>query len=259
MRVQDEQQRVPGPVNLRDLGGLPLTDGGRTAPGVLYRGDACYTGDVVRGILSDRPPTTVVDLRSDAERGHRAFTWPDGTHVHRLSLHADAAPAGRTGLGLAELYGRVFDVAAPLFAGLVPVVARAAGPVLVHCTAGKDRTGLAVAVLLLAAGVEPQAVVDDYAATDTNMPLLLRRWEAVGLRVGGSFPGGDRAVPSDLFRAPAEAISPIVERLVAHPGGPGAWLIDHGAGEDEVRRWRARARGEDVAATVYGDRKAPTR
>nr|WP_237211328.1 MULTISPECIES: tyrosine-protein phosphatase [Rhodococcus] len=255
--MQDEEQSGPGPVNLRDLGGLALTDGGRTAAGVLYRGDACYTGDVVRGLLAERPPTTVVDLRSDAERGHRTYTWPDGTHVHRLSLHADAAPGGRTGLGLAELYGRVVDVAAPLFAGLVPVVARAAGPVLVHCTAGKDRTGLAVAVLLLAAGVEPQAVVDDYVATDTNMPRLYRRWEAVGLRVGGSSPGGGRAVPSELFRAPAEAITPIVERLVAHPGGPEAWLIDHGAPEDDVRRWRCRARGE--AATAYEDRKAHTR
>ncbi|EME59138.1 protein-tyrosine-phosphatase [Rhodococcus ruber BKS 20-38] len=253
--MQDEEQSGPGPVNLRDLGGLPLTDGGRTAAGVLYRGDACYTGDVARGLLADRPPATVVDLRSDAERGHRAYTWPDGTRVHQLSLHADAAPGGRTGLGLAELYGRVFDVAAPLFAGLVPVVARAAGPVLVHCTAGKDRTGLAVAVLLLAAGVEPQAVVDDYVATDTNMPLLYRRWEAVGLR-GGSSSDRDRAVPPDLFRAPAEAITPIVERLVAHPGGPEAWLIGHGAREDDVRRWRSRARGE--AAAAYRNRKAQT-
>nr|WP_238586408.1 tyrosine-protein phosphatase [Rhodococcus rhodochrous] len=135
------------------------------------------------------------------------------------------------------------------------VVARAAGPVLVHCTAGKDRTGLAVAVLLLAAGVEPQAVVDDYVATDTNMPLLYRRWEAVGLR-GGSSSDRDRAVPPDLFRAPAEAITPIVERLVAHPGGREAWLIGHGAREDDVRRWRSRARGE--AAAAHRDRKAQT-
>jgi protein-tyrosine phosphatase len=88
----------------------------------------------------------------------------------------------------------------------------AAVPTLVHCTAGKDRTGIVVAALLLAAGVIPEAVVDDYVARAANMPALQQRGLDTGVRYAGSRPLG-----TDALDAPVEAITLVASRLSDAP------------------------------------------
>jgi protein-tyrosine phosphatase len=120
-------------------------------------------------------------------------------------------------------------------AALVELAASAPGPVLVHCAAGKDRTGMAVAVLLLAAGVEPESVTADYTATSANMGLLLSRLA----ELGGGLPVNTDG-QADLLAAPAEAIAVVVGGLMGWPGGPQAWVTDHGGSAASIRQWRER-------------------
>lgn len=221
--------------NLRDVGGLPLTDGGVTNSGVLYRSDASYDGDAAPSHLLFWPPATVVDLRTAGEIARVPYAWPEDTAVHHRPLHAAAVPANLRGGDIGDVYGFILDSAPDRVAGVVDLVATQPGPVLVHCAAGKDRTGIVVAALLLTAGVEPRAVIDDYVATSANMPAVVQRLVARGLR--GS---GDAALPGSWAQAPREAVQKVIERLTSHPEGVEGWLVEHGAAPARLAHWRAR-------------------
>ena len=120
------------------------------------------------------------------------------------------------------------------------MTANSAGPVLVHCTAGKDRTGIAVAVLLLVGGIEPADVVADYTASGPNVPALLDRLRALGRSLPANVQVG-----SELLGAPADAINVVAGRLTSWPGGPQAWAEAHGAAAENIQRWHSRLAAED--------------
>ena len=233
-------------MNFRDLGGLPLAGGGTTRAGVLYRSDAFYPGDAAPPEAPHWPPSVVVDLRSPGETAICGYSWPARVRVEQIPLMRRAAVVtGRRDHGsgaeirrpvrLEALYLAMLQALPGKLASLVSLAAHADGPVLVHCAAGKDRTGVAVAVLLLAAGVEPASVIADYTATAPQVPALLSRLQALGRRL----PADADAHP-ELLGAPAGAITAVVERLTSWPGGPPAWLAAHGISPADVLLWRER-------------------
>lgn len=224
-----------GLVNLRDLGGLPVCDGRRTRSGVLYRSDAPYVGDAAPRHVA-WPPALVLDLRSESETRVRPCSWPTGTSVLRRPIHEGGRPDRLTGWGdLTDLYATILDRASDRIAAVLADVAIATGPTLVHCAAGKDRTGIVVAALLLAAKVEPDAVIADYAASGPNMPSLQDRWEVMGIRRRGG-----RDVPDRWLESPEGAITSVVERITNWPGGARGWWLSHGASRHDLQAWVAR-------------------
>lgn len=224
-------------VNLRDLGGLPIVGGGVTRHGVLYRGDASYSGDLAPLTVAIWPPKVVIDLRTEREAARMPYTWPERTQVLSNPLHEAAVPENiRTGGGVARLYAHILDEVPERVAGAVDLVTTApVGPVLLHCAAGKDRTGIVVAALLLAAGVEQEAVIADYAATAVNMAALERRWLDKGVRNEHS-----RPLPDGWLLAPAASMATVVERLTAHPCGVVGWLVANGASRTALDAWTTR-------------------
>jgi rhodanese-related sulfurtransferase len=235
------------PANFRDLGGLPLTGGGVTRAGVLYRSDALYPGDAAPAEAPLWPPALVIDLRSPGETAAGGYSWPAGVRVDQLPLlrraavvtgRHDSGPGPRRPVRLESLYLAMLQAVPEKLASLVGLAAQAAGPVLVHCAAGKDRTGVAVALLLMAAGVEPESVIADYTATTPRMPALLSRLQMLGRRL----PADADAHP-ELLGTPVEAITAVAERLDGWPGGLPAWLASHGASPDDAARWRDRLAG----------------
>lgn len=219
-------------VNLRDLGGLPLRDGGSTRSGVLYRGDAPYPDDAHPTGVETWPPASVVDLRSDPELARVSVEWPSGTTFHHHPIHAAAVPENLRAQGdLRDLYEFILEAVPGRVASVVDIVGDPdqTGPFFVHCTAGKDRTGLVVASLLLAAGVEPDAVVADYLATAGNMRALQDRWQHKH--------GRARTVRAEWLKAPEPAITEVVDHLEASDGGAAGWLVEHGADEERLERW----------------------
>src|SRR5699024_10604122 len=149
----------------RDIGGMPVRGGGTTRSGILYRGDAPYPDDLTPDRVGVWPPAAVVDLRSDAELERVRYDWPEPTVFHHHPIHSGAVPDNVRAQGdLTDLYEFILQAVPRRVAGVAAIVSdeSLAGPVFVHCAAGKDRTGLVVASLLLAAGVEPEAVIADY-------------------------------------------------------------------------------------------------
>jgi hypothetical protein len=203
---------------------------------VLYRSDALYPDDELGLPLPGWPPTAVVDLRSTAER-ERCGTaaWPPSTRAYHVPL-LDAAAPHVLDRPLTDLYLHMLDTAGPLIADIAAIIATAPGSTLVQCAAGKDRTGVAIAVILLSIGVRPEQVVADYVATAPNMPGVVARITA---RIGVELPSFDD-LPRYVREAPASAIGAVIEVVSRGPDGAAGWLAGHGASHADLQRLRAR-------------------
>ena len=151
-------------VNARDLGGYPTTDGGAIRWGALVRSDSLSSltpsgqdALVAYGIR------TVIDLRMPDETASSpnpfAVAGDHGVAYHNRSFIDPAAEPATFAATLAEDYQSMLARFGPQIAAVVTTVAGAGeGGVLVHCAAGKDRTGLIVALLLGALEVVPDVI-----------------------------------------------------------------------------------------------------
>lgn len=146
---------------------------------------------------------------------------------------------------LDELYVSMLEHGAEIFAQRARAVALRADPdragVLIHCTAGKDRTGVAVALLLEAAEAEREVVVADYTRSQDELagPWAERMLE--GMRAAGipALP----EIEQLAVATPASAIEAALAAVDAR-GGAAAYLRSGGLGEDELARLRSRLRGD---------------
>jgi len=230
--------------NLRDLGGTSA-DGAIIRPGVLLRSAVPLDDDEPPPTVA-WPPRRVLDLRSENESGPSHPLTAFGAAVRQISLLEALRPDGpqaadpqtveqmRHG-GLRALYLGMLQMAAGELVQVATAVADAdGGPTLVHCTAGKDRTGVAVALMLRAVGVPREAVVADYLRTGEAMPAVVRR---LG-RLSGFDPA--RQLPRAYLALPPDAIGAVLDVWDAHEGGTEGWLAEAGADPDLVPRLRTR-------------------
>ncbi|MSS84113.1 tyrosine-protein phosphatase [Actinomycetaceae bacterium WB03_NA08] len=172
---------VNGVANFRDLGGLPLRSGGVTNTGVVYRSAALNTvTEKGLGELAASNVASVADLRATDEVRMAPDRLPTGTGIDYVELPitpgnltptrmetmlsgtSDIAAALEANIpSLGDLYESMLEGYAPHFAAVARLAS--GGATLVHCTAGKDRTGVACALILDAVGVQRDAIVQDYA------------------------------------------------------------------------------------------------
>ncbi len=224
------------PLNSRDVGGLATDSGRRTRPGVLFRSDALYAGDQLDQLFAGVLPATVIDLRRGDERTEFDVAWPATTAVHHLGFFDPAIAASSR--SLTELYLNLLASRADTIAGIVTIAANAPGPLLVHCAAGKDRTGIVTAVLLRAAGVTRDAVVADYLATGSAARRRRERVAAFGIEYRPS------AVPDEFFDVSPDAIKAVLDVIESSPDRPvSAWLIEHGTDAVGIEAWTQRLVG----------------
>ena len=174
-RPAPADRRIPlaGTFNLRDVGGYPAA-GGTVRAGRLLRGDALHRlDDGARAALAGLPVRTVVDLREDFEVRLSPDAL-DGTGIAVLRLpvfRVTGDSFGKSPEDLTTVYEHMVDACGTVLAVAVGHVAtEAAQPVLVHCSAGKDRTGMGAALILSVLGVPRETVVADYALTQVYSP-----------------------------------------------------------------------------------------
>ncbi|HEV2635846.1 MAG TPA: tyrosine-protein phosphatase [Actinocrinis sp.] len=163
-----------GLVNARDLGGLPAGAGAAIRPGALVRsaGPDHLTEAGWRSV-AEHGIRTVIDLRNDDEVEQPLAARPAGTSLVRVPVDQFLAPGWYNTVSDLDGTPRIFRAylrdGAKAMAEFVAAVAGAApGGILVHCELGRDRTGLAVMVLLRLAGVEPEAIAADYELSYQN-------------------------------------------------------------------------------------------
>ncbi|MEO5899865.1 MAG: tyrosine-protein phosphatase, partial [Ilumatobacteraceae bacterium] len=184
---------LDGAHNVRDLGGL-TAGAGHTRPHVLLRSDALHelTASDVGHLVDDIGLAHVVDLRSDSERLERGRGALGSTTVRYTELQvigpdvlARRAETRRASFAaglppariLSDGYLELLDLGAPAFvSAFEAIVAPGGAPALVHCAIGKDRTGVLIALLLDAAGVDRTEIVADYARSGERMAPIIARW-----------------------------------------------------------------------------------
>jgi protein-tyrosine phosphatase len=250
---------LEGAVNVRDLGGLPTSDGGSIVPGRLLRSENLQElspGDVAR-LVDEIGVTTVVDLRSTNEvtvEGPAPLdALPAVRHAHhpvlqefldvsdtvKAALLTESIEADRErfpddpmcGHYLGYLENRPEEVT-----GALRSIATAPGAAIVHCAAGKDRTGVVIALALTVAGVEPKAVVADYMATDERLEAIVERLARSKIYAGVT----GRPIRANAPRA--KTMETLLEQLTVRYGGLDSWLAANGFGADDVSRLRAKLR-----------------
>ncbi|MGW6697088.1 tyrosine-protein phosphatase [Nocardia sp. NPDC055049] len=183
-----DQFALSGTFNFRDVGGLRTADGTTVRPGVLLR-SAQLSGldDKGHDTLRELRVTDVHDLRGIVEIdhiGHDTLPGDVRLHVTPFDSRMEEAPPheAKTISAFAhmiEVY-RAFPTlpeAHTAIAELAGSVVRGDGAVLVHCAAGKDRTGWAVATLLRAVGVTEEDVYTDFLASNAAVEPLRRLLE----------------------------------------------------------------------------------
>jgi protein-tyrosine phosphatase len=225
--------------NARDLGGLPTVDGGETRWRSLLRSDdlAQLTDDGVRA-LADYGVETILDLRWPEEA--RASPGPLPAALPRLRYQRVSLLTGtedqwrlRSRDVAKELWKcAVLEHARAELRHVLEVIADAApGPLLFHCVAGKDRTGLIAALLLALAEVEPAAIAADYAQSSANLAEeYLKR-----------YPRSDAARILDALRCPPEGAYNMLGFL-DRAGGVRSYLGQLGLAAAIIERLRARLR-----------------
>ncbi|MGO3886674.1 MAG: tyrosine-protein phosphatase [Mycetocola sp.] len=226
--------------NSRDLGGIPV-QGGVIRPGVLIRADGLHSlDDSSHQQLAARGVRAIVDFRDDSEKSRQPDAL-DGVAAARFSLPLVSGSIEDSALNrvtLDQLYRSILDHASAHLAELARIVIRTAGTgaVLIHCTAGKDRTGVATAVLLLHAGVERSDVIADYARSEGQLSGewengVVRLVESMGITVTDEL----RTI---IVASPASAMSSTIDYLESSYGGASAYLAAAGLSETELTALR---------------------
>lgn len=245
---------LDGPSNFRDLGGLPITGGGSTRSGLVYRADRlCTLSDADVRRLEATGIRHVFDLRSETEAADFPDRLPAGAFYVRLSMTSDQTFQARTiyerivegeikSYGEAEMvtgYLRMLENFGPSLARVVRQVAQGE-PTVIHCTAGKDRTGVASMLLLDLAGVAAEHVVADYALSSERRPSLQQdQTEARSLVPMLEDYGLDPTEFAPLWEARPAVMAATLEGLHDRWGGAADYLAAAGMEDSELAAARA--------------------
>lgn len=247
---------LDGLVNMRDVGGLPTASGGRTQFGRLIRSDNLQdlTPDDVHRLVEDLGVTDIVDLRADRELrlegpGPMREISTVAHHHHSLlrerteesSEHVAQRALGTTPRRVhdADFWARNYlgylEHRPDSVSGALSAIATATGAAVVHCAAGKDRTGTVVAMALDVAGVTHAEIAADYALTQERLAAIIER-----LAKRPSY-GEALATQSLADQTPhAESALALLTAVSDGWGGAAGWLREQGWSTAEVDQLRAR-------------------
>ncbi|MGA5194827.1 tyrosine-protein phosphatase [Streptomyces exfoliatus] len=243
--------------NLRDLGGLPLGAGRAVRPGLVLRSAQLDRLDPTEPAVAALGIRTVVDLRTEVERGDRPDRLPSGARLLVADVLADhlavsgLPPAARlkellTDPALAEEYlggGQVREAFARTYrafvssdsgrasyhALLTELGAPGAGPLLFHCTAGKDRTGWAATVVLSLLGADEKTVQSEYLSVNTAV-----RQAFAPMIEGFTAQGGDPDLALDMIGVVPEYLAAALDEVEVRHGSMEKYVREGLGVPDEV-------------------------
>lgn len=243
---------------MRDLGGLPA--GERTVRrDRLIRSDNLQglTPRDVRVLVDQHHLRSVADLRTQTEvdlEGPGPLTAEPDVRIEHLSFfpeaghHTDVVAAEEDGQvvlpwqkrdedgarrNAVDVYLRYLDDRPDSVLAALRLIADTDGATIVHCAAGKDRTGVVTALALEEVGVERSAIVDDYVATGERMQQLLDR-----LKASRTYADDVRRVPDEQHLPRRQTLEGFFARLDEVHGGPANWLRKHGWTEQDAEALR---------------------
>ena len=224
--MPDRHIALPGTFNLRDLGGY-RGSGGTVRWRTLLRSDGLHLlDDGGRAMLAGLNLRTVIDLRTHEECQAAPSALGDALGPLRRHIPVLDGGAFRTmAPELSAVYRYMVDECGAAIAAVVGRLSAPGGlPALIHCSAGKDRTGLLAALILAAIGVDDDVIAADYALSRT---YLLAEPAAAVRQVRASTGLGQR-LNLQLMGSPPEVIVGALARVRGNAGSVAGYLLRHG-------------------------------
>jgi protein-tyrosine phosphatase len=225
--------------NVRDVGGLPTSNGGMVRVGALVRGDSPHR--LTSGGVSDLHGygiARVIDLRSAEEADATPGPFA-GDRIYQLRPMIDPSAEVRRDAGAESTLELTYRASLVrngihIAAGIAAIADAPPGGVFVHCASGKDRTGMIVALTLRVAGVVDSAIAADYAYTAV----------CLGERIEGALAsatgGAERTRLAELWGSRPDTILAMLDRVDVEFGGIEGYLARYGVNDDQLDRLRGR-------------------
>ncbi|MBS9372395.1 tyrosine-protein phosphatase [Rhodococcus sp. B50] len=238
-----ESIEVDGVFNVRSVSGPYLT------PGRLFRSATLdHMTDEGRKTLEQNGIRTVIDLRDNRERPGNTATASWNVLHHPLYDPVTGPP--RSG-EITAIYRALLDERGSALTDAVRALAYSPAPALVHCTAGKDRTGLVVAVAAAAVGVPDSAILDDYSRSGPR----LRPYREDAVRVLLSDLALDPAQYAESVElhldSPASALQSALDHIRRRHGSVTGYLEAHGFTTDDLAALRTLLLGEPELTVLH--------
>lgn len=230
--------------NFRDLGGIPVEGGRRVRPGRFFRAPAPTRTDAeAEARLRALDPAVIIDFRGEAEAEENPADLPDPLAERRIHLAIEPSanrryqalfeqgePAHEDVMeAMSDTYRDFVRVHSDIYARFLVAMREADGrPVIFHCTAGKDRTGFAAALVLAALGAESDHIERDY--------LLSRELWKPDAVLEQKLPISARAA---VFGVESTYLYAALEELDRVHGGATPFAEAALGGSDDLRKWIA--------------------
>ncbi|KQZ24559.1 tyrosine-protein phosphatase [Microbacterium sp. Root553] len=225
---------VDGVTNVRDVGGMPAA-GGRIRAGVLLRSGQLSGATTAGANEVRRRVAHIVDLR-DGEEVAAEPTEIDGPDTTHLPLFLGSVRSFfETDTSLDDLYLHLLEESGSRLVDAIRIIA-AGEPTLVHCTVGKDRTGVTVALALAAVGADRDAIIADYALTESQLPA--ERSLRIVAYLRSQHPEAVHAAAL-ATQSPAPVMRALLQKVDERWGSAAEYLRANGMTEAELERLRA--------------------
>lgn len=221
--------------NFRSITGR-TADGREVIPGLVWRSSALLQeSDEVAADLAGLGIQTVIDLRDASERRQSPTTNPGSLTWHHIPVFGDQLRGLRWDT-LDDLYAIMLNRRGDTLAQAVVTVSESLpAPVLVHCTAGKDRTGVTCALIQEVIGVRRSDVLDDYAQSGVLLgPDYLAD---LGTVTGWGEMAGEAA--HRAVQSPRELLEHVLTRIDEQWGSAAGYLREQGVDEAHLERLRS--------------------
>jgi protein-tyrosine phosphatase len=249
--VHDRVLPLQGGQNFRDLGGYRTRDGRTTRWGVLYRSGAMNgLTDADFLYLAKLGIRTVCDFRSTEERKAAPVRWPEGQAPRVLAddygmdtmggadfRQAASWTAEQAKAAMAAQYPRMLQTFNGQYRRMFAQLLAGDTPLAFNCSAGKDRTGVAAALILTALDVPRETVIEDYLLSNryfdpkksvTQDDAASQAWKRMPPAVLQAFMGVDRSYIEGVFKV-----------IDSHAGGADGYFRDElGLSKADLRKLR---------------------
>jgi protein-tyrosine phosphatase len=238
-----EELRIDGLVNVRDLGGLQTPDGRVIRSRQVIRSDnpRKLTEQGQLDLSNVIAPSVVIDLRMSFEVTHEGYVIEHESArlahfpmIPQSGITPEQIAAGGTD-NLVDDYLRQLEKNASSIVDVLRLMADPVNrPVVVHCSAGKDRTGVVIAMLLDILGVAHEDIVADYHVTTTNMAPIIERIRSSQVYQDNGLAGA----PDWIFGSEPETMRTFLETMTQTYGGAEQWALAKGLDASEITQLR---------------------
>ena len=257
---------LDGADNVRDLGGLPTVDGRVVRSHRLIRSDSLQSLSPadVRYLVDDLDVRAIADLRTGVEvdlEGPGPMTREPSVDIRHLSLFPEVGettdavaddgegpvvlpwqnrervePPDERRRGAPGIYLSYLDDRADSIVAALRLIAHSDGATVVHCAAGKDRTGVVIAIALAEVGVVPDSIVDDYAQSAERTARTIHRLASRRTYADDLL----KDVDIDQHKPRAATMHHLLAAIDDVHGGVPAWLRAHGWTDADAVALRAK-------------------